>query len=127
MRRFAGYAVALLVLAAGLRWWDTLRNVLPDSSSFKNVIEALAVLLAGCFFGYKALTGYLRTNMSLSVKARRYAFSPDGDRIKVTIFLKKGPSGTVTLHDAAPSSRGTWELQLNTSCPFLDSTDAATS
>src|SRR2546427_3280903 len=68
----------------------------------KNFFEAVAWLSAGLFFGYKALSGYLITNISMKVDCERRA-KPESqvdDYLLITITLTKGDKGTVQLHDA---------------------------
>jgi hypothetical protein len=67
----------------------------------KTVLEAVAWLCAGGFFLYKAFTGYFIANMSVGLKCARQAIpGSDRDVLRIALQLTKGPSGTVSLHDA---------------------------
>ena len=66
----------------------------------KDIAEAVALLCAGTFFAYKAYTGYLRVNLSLSVQCQRQASATAGeDYLVVVVRLAKGANGGLTLHD----------------------------
>jgi hypothetical protein len=62
--------------------------------------QAVALLGAGGFFAYKAYTGYLRVNLTLTVSCTRQRMTDDSkDYLVIQIHLKKGPNGSVALHD----------------------------
>ena len=66
----------------------------------RDIAEAVALLCAGAFFGYKAYTGYLRVNLSLSIQCQRHASATAGeDYLAVSVRLAKGANGSLTLHD----------------------------
>jgi hypothetical protein len=69
--------------------------------TFKLIFEALAFAGAAAFFGYKALSGYLISNLTLTLTSDRQAVSKSGqDYVTIVAQLKKGDRGAVTLHDA---------------------------
>jgi hypothetical protein len=83
------------------------------AETFKNWSEAFAWLCAGGFFLYKAFSGYLISNLSLSLVCNRERSTPETnetDYLVVTANLKKGDRGAVTLHDVratvAPTIQG---------------------
>jgi len=65
----------------------------------RNWAEAFAWLCAGAFFVYKAFSGYLISNLSVSLKCRRRHLGSGTDYLTVTVSLKKGDRGAVSLHD----------------------------
>jgi hypothetical protein len=69
------------------------------AETVKNWAEAFAWVCAGAFFVYKAFSGYLISNLSLSLKCRRRHLAPGTDYLVVTAGLKKGDRGAVSLHD----------------------------
>ena len=67
----------------------------------KPYVELFAYLAAGIFFLYKLLTGYLMTNLSVSISCSRQCANRNGkDHLTVTASLSKGERGSVNLHDA---------------------------
>ena len=73
----------------------------------KNFTEALAWACAGGFFLYKAVSGYLISNLSLSVTCQREIANAGMDYLVVTASLKKGDRGAVSLHEVIASVFGT--------------------
>jgi hypothetical protein len=65
----------------------------------KQIAEILALLAAGCFFTYKAITGYLRVNLSLTVGEKREALDEARDYLVIRVHLKKGSNGSLSIHD----------------------------
>jgi hypothetical protein len=66
----------------------------------KDIAEILALIGTGLFFGYKAYTGYLRVNLSLAVDClRQRSNDAEIDYLVVTLGLRKGVNGSLTLHD----------------------------
>jgi hypothetical protein len=65
----------------------------------KDIVETIALACGGIYFGYKAYTGYLRVNLSLSVQCYRQAASATHDVLVVCARLTKGANGSLTLHD----------------------------
>lgn len=67
----------------------------------KEIAEALALLAAGGFFIYKAITGYMRVNLSIYPQCKRQR-ADDGskDHLVILLKVKKGPNGSVGIHDA---------------------------
>jgi hypothetical protein len=79
--------------------WSSAKAV---AETFKNWSEAFAWLCAGGFFLYKAFSGYLISNLSLSLTCNRQRSNAEShatDYLVVTANLKKGDRGAVTLHD----------------------------
>lgn len=67
----------------------------------KDIFQIGALASAACFFVYKAVTGYLRVNLSLSIECRRQRHqNTDDDNLVVCVRLKKGGNGSLALHDA---------------------------
>jgi hypothetical protein len=67
----------------------------------------LSAIGAGIAFVYKALTGYYRTNMDVSLSQIRQATgTPGEDNIVLLITLKRGDRSTLALHDI--SVRFSW-------------------
>jgi hypothetical protein len=67
----------------------------------KPYVELFAYLAAGGFFLYKLLTGYLMTNLSVSISCVRQCTNKNGkDHLIVTVDLSKGDRGSLNLHDA---------------------------
>jgi hypothetical protein len=66
----------------------------------KDIAETIALACGAIFFGYKAITGYFRVNLSLSLQCSRERHSSTEDWLVVTATLEKGPNGSLTLHDA---------------------------
>lgn len=66
----------------------------------KDWSEAFAWICAGGFFLYKTFSGYLISNLSLSVTCERKPARAGFDFLVVHAVLKKGDRGAVALHDA---------------------------
>jgi hypothetical protein len=67
----------------------------------KPYVELFAYVAAGGFFLYKLLTGYLMTNLSVSLSCSRQCAKRNGkDHLIVRVNLSKGERGSVNLHDA---------------------------
>jgi len=65
------------------------------------VLAALAFAAAALFFAFKALSGYLISNLSLALTSHRQPTADAAkDYVTVVAHLKKGDRGAVTLHDA---------------------------
>jgi hypothetical protein len=62
--------------------------------------QVLAFLGAAAFFLYKAITGYLIVNMSLSAKIERGRKNDATDYLAIAATVKKGELGSLELHDA---------------------------
>jgi len=67
----------------------------------KTIVETFAYLLAGLFFIYKWLAGYLTTNLSLRVKCQRARDEVDNtkDVLAIMLVLSKGDRGSLKIHD----------------------------
>ena len=75
---------------------------------FKDITEGVAWLSAGAFFVYRAFTGYFIANMSVVLKCERQRIlGTEADRLRIELVLAKGPSGTVSIHDA--QARLSWQ------------------
>ncbi len=73
----------------------------------KDIAETIALICGGAYFGYKAYTGYLRVNLSLSLQCSRQSASGTQDFLIICARISKGPNGNLTLHDVqARVSRG---------------------
>ena len=66
----------------------------------KTIAEILAYLSAAGFFFWKVKSGFLTTNMSISLKTNRSSAGDSTDFLAVAVTLKKGGTGTVAIHDA---------------------------
>jgi hypothetical protein len=66
----------------------------------KDTIQSLAFFGAAAFFLYKAATGYLIVNVSLSAKIERRRGTDATDYMAIAAKLKKGSHGSIELHDA---------------------------
>src|SRR6185437_4680952 len=67
----------------------------------KDLFQIFAWIAAALFFGYKALTGYFNTDLSMALVAKRTQV-PDAigaDYITATLTVKKGERGGIELHD----------------------------
>ena len=62
--------------------------------------KIIAVVAAAIFFFYKALTGYLVTNMSIELSLSRRRADDNYDYLAVVVTLTKGDRGTVRIQDA---------------------------
>ena len=91
--------------------------------NIKDIAQIVALLGAGIFFIYKMITGYLRVNLSLAIECQRQKSVVGGaDDLVVSLKLQKGPTGSVTLHDAQVrvSYEGTVQaLSVSTKSPLL--------
>lgn len=68
----------------------------------KDFAEIVALASAALFFLYKAITGYLRANLSLSVRCVRLSSGDRStDRLAISMHIAKGTNGSVALHDAS--------------------------
>ena len=66
----------------------------------KDLAEVAALVCAAFFFGYKAYTGYLVTNLSLAVQCQRQKSRCGGlDHLAVNVTIRKGANASLTLHD----------------------------
>lgn len=66
----------------------------------RHVAEIIALLSGAAFFAYKAISGYLITNVSIKLRCvRQHIPGATDDHLKVTITLEKGDRGTVQIHD----------------------------
>jgi hypothetical protein len=72
----------------------------------KAVTQILAFLAAAAFFAYKAITGYLIVNVSLSGKIERSQGTDANDYLAISATVKKGSHGSLELHDAR--TKVTW-------------------
>jgi hypothetical protein len=70
-----------------------------DPEGIKNLSEAFARICAGGFFLYKMLSGYLISNLILSLACDRKPTDVGADFLVVRTTLKKGDRGAVALHD----------------------------
>jgi hypothetical protein len=66
----------------------------------KNIAEIIALVCGGIYFGYRALTGYFRVNLSISMACSRARHSDAEDWLTISMVLDKGANGSLTLHDA---------------------------
>ncbi|HAM41435.1 MAG TPA: hypothetical protein DCP69_08895 [Candidatus Omnitrophica bacterium] len=66
----------------------------------KVTTQVLAFLGAAAFFAYKAITGYLIVNVSLSAKIERGRGTDAMDYLAIAATVKKGSHGSLELHDA---------------------------
>ena len=71
----------------------------------KDIAEVAALLSGGVYFGYKAFTGYLRVNLSLSVRCVRQSDSATNDVLVIYARMVKGANGSLTLHDVQAQVR----------------------
>jgi hypothetical protein len=65
----------------------------------KDLAQALGFAGAGSFFIYKAVSGYLRCNLAMTVSCDRQAASEGTDYLAIKVHLKKGPNGTMEMND----------------------------
>jgi hypothetical protein len=76
------------------RGWWTLENA-------RTLAEICAYAAALVFFIYKALAGYLVTDLRLKVECKRtHTDDPTTDRLSISATAKKGQKGLLKLHDA---------------------------
>ncbi|GAX59112.1 threonine synthase [Candidatus Scalindua japonica] len=68
----------------------------------KDIVQIFALFSAGGFFLYKLVTGYLITNLSISLECFRSPGKPDSekDTLVTIVKFKKGDRGSLELHDA---------------------------
>jgi hypothetical protein len=66
----------------------------------KTIAETAAYVAGFLFFVYKALTGYLIVNVSVSGTTDRARATEKEDNLTISATLKKGKNGSVDLHDA---------------------------
>jgi hypothetical protein len=66
----------------------------------KDVLQIIAWISAGGFFGYKALSGYLTVDMKVRLSCERKPSVGGKDYLAVTAVIIKGERGGVELHDA---------------------------
>ena len=69
-------------------------------SDWDHLTKALALLAALLFFAYKAISGYMVTNMSLKLACTRQPSDQSHDDLTLSITLLKGDRGSVAIHDA---------------------------
>jgi hypothetical protein len=65
----------------------------------KDLAQALGFGGAGSFFIYKAVSGYLRCNLAMTVSCDRQAASEGTDYLAIKVHLKKGANGTMEMND----------------------------
>jgi hypothetical protein len=97
------------------------------AETFKNWTEAFAWACAEGFFVYKTFSGYVISNLSLSLKCHRKHSEPGKDFLVVTANLKKGDRGAVSLHDVracVSSATGKLETKILAGSRRLSSTKA---
>jgi len=84
-----------------------LRSRNMNLENLRNLTEVFAFIAAVIFFGYKFLTGYFITNLSLSLACSRQESLQEGkDHLAVVARLSKGERGSLDLHDA--QVRASW-------------------
>jgi hypothetical protein len=67
----------------------------------KDFAEIAALASAALFFLYRAVAGYLRVNLSVSlIFLREPRRDQSTDNLVVSVRLAKGPNGSIALHDA---------------------------
>src|SRR5713101_2740651 len=78
------------------------------AETLKNATEAFAWACAGGFFLYKAISGYLISNLAVSVTCQRQPTNSESkkDYLVVTANLKKGDRGAISLHEVVASVFG---------------------
>jgi hypothetical protein len=70
-------------------------------SEWESIAKTLGFFAAALFFIYKAISGYLITNMSVKLDfTRQRSAKNDADYLVVTASLSKGDRGSVNIHDA---------------------------
>jgi ligand-binding sensor domain-containing protein len=71
------------------------------TTAAKDLAECLAFLSAAVFFLYKVGAGYLKVDLSMSAKCdRHHTAHQSKDNLVIHVHLKKGPNGSLALHDA---------------------------
>jgi hypothetical protein len=71
-------------------------------SDWEHLSKALALLGALLFFGYKVVSGFMVTNMSLKPGCARQPTADEKfDDLTISVTLSKGDRGSVAIHDAA--------------------------
>lgn len=69
-------------------------------ADLRHLAEIFALISAGGFFLYKAISGYLVTNLSLKLSCVRQRIpGSKEDYVKATVAMEKGDRGTVKIHD----------------------------
>jgi hypothetical protein len=79
---------------------------LDDPMILLEKAQFAALILAGLFFAYKLLTGWLMANLSLSRNLERTTKGDGGDRVVVAITLTKGSLGSAWIHST--EVRASW-------------------
>jgi len=83
----------------------------------KNLAETIAFALAGAFFLYKFISGYLIVNLSIEIDCDRHPTkNSDKDLLAITVLLSKGERGSLDFHDASVQvsyEDGTEEIPLH--------------
>ncbi|MEA2204377.1 MAG: hypothetical protein QOE77_1153 [Blastocatellia bacterium] len=69
-------------------------------SEWESIAKTLGFFAAAVFFIYKAISGYLITNMAVKLDFNRQRSANDMDYLVVTASLSKGDRGSVNIHDA---------------------------
>jgi hypothetical protein len=70
-------------------------------SEWESIAKTLGFFGAAVFFLYKAISGYLITNMSVKLDFNRQrSAKTDMDYLVVNVSLSKGDRGSVNIHDA---------------------------
>lgn len=75
------------------------------------IAKSLAALTAGIFFLWKYRHGYHIIGLKVSTKLERTEISENDDVIIVTTVLKKGDTGSLSLHDM--QARFSWDSHSN--------------
>lgn len=80
---------------------DIAEIVKDGFDALKNLFQALAFGAAGAFFLYKWTSGFLVTNLSLSIECdRKPRADKTHDDLSVLAKVSKGDRGSIILHDA---------------------------
>jgi hypothetical protein len=74
----------------------------------KSIAEIFAYLLAGAFFLYKWISGYLVTNLTVRIACDREKDPTDNaaDMLAVTLVLLKGERGSLWIYDIGVCNNG---------------------
>src|SRR5688572_29097399 len=72
----------------------------------KAISELAAFTSAAIFFVYKAATGYLLVNVSLSATTDRVHVDKEWDQLSIAATLEKGSNGSMEIHEA--KARASW-------------------
>jgi len=90
---------------------------IPDwLEATKTWTEIAAFGGATVFFAYKAATGYMIVNVSLSAKAERAHADAEFDYLTIATTLGKGSTGSLELHEA--KARVSWSNETE-DCPLV--------